>query len=181
MSKNILRKKILKLRRSNYIDINLNDNLIKKIKKNVNFTKNSIIGGYYPINFEFNCLEILKKFLLKNYIVSLPIIKKNYQMDFYKWNIFDPMIINSFGIPEPFKSKKVHPDVLFVPIVAFDENNHRIGYGGGFYDRYIDKINKIKNCYTIGLAFSDQKVKKINSNKYDKKLDFILTEKFINK
>ena len=68
--------------------------------------------------------------------------------------------INSFGIPEPFKSKKVHPDVLFVPIVAFDENNHRIGYGGGFYDRYIDKINKIKNCYTIGLAFSHQKVKK---------------------
>ena len=102
-------------------------------------------------------------------------------MDFYKWNIFDPMIINSFGIPEPLKSKKVQPDVLFVPIVAFDENNHRIGYGGGFYDRYIHKINKIKNCYTIGLAFSDQKVKKINSNKYDKKLDFILTEKFTNK
>ena len=181
MSKNILRKKILKIRRSNYIDINLNDNLIKNIKKKVNFTKSSIIGGYFPINFEFNCLKILQKFFLKSYVVSLPILKKNHRMDYYKWNIFDPMIINSYGIPEPIKSEKVHPDILFVPLVAFDENNHRIGYGGGFYDRYIDKINKIKKCYTIGLAFSGQKVKKINTNKHDKKLDLILTEKFINK
>ena len=59
-------------------------------------------------------------------------------------------------------------------------HNNRLGYGGGYYDRYIEKIKKIKKILTIGLAFSFQKVKKIPINSYDMKLDFILTEKYIN-
>ena len=54
---------------------------------------------------------------------------------------------------------------------------NRVGYGGGFYDRYIKKINKIKKIITIGVAYSFQKVKKISINKHDMKLDFIITEK----
>ena len=102
-------------------------------------------------------------------------------MDFYKWDIDNPLTISSFGIPQPFNLKKVYPDVLFVPIVAFDKHRNRIGYGGGFYDRYIKKISKIKKCITIGLAFSHQKVKRIKSEKFDKKIDQILTEKLIQK
>ena len=78
-----------------------------------------------------------------------------------------------------FQIKKLYPDILLVPLVAFDKNLNRIGYGGGFYDRYIKKIKKIKKILTIGLAYSFQKVKKIPTNKYDKKLDFIITEKKI--
>ena len=70
-----------------------------------------------------------------------------------------------------------YPDILLVPIVAFDKDFNRIGYGGGFYDRYIKKIKKIKKVITIGLAYSFQKVKKISVNKYDVKLDYIITER----
>ena len=66
---------------------------------------------------------------------------------------------------------------LLVPIVAYDKDLNRIGYGGGFYDRYLEKIKKVKKVTTIGLAYSFQKVKKIMTNKYDIKLDFIITEK----
>ena len=98
-------------------------------------------------------------------------------MDFYKWSTIDPLVINKFGIPEPTSEKKIYPDILLVPLVAFDKDLNRIGYGGGFYDRYIQKIKKIKKIVTIGFAFSFQKVKKIPSNNYDMKLDFILINK----
>ena len=87
--------------------------------------------------------------------------------------------INKFGIPEPISSKKFYPDILLVPLVGYDNDLNRLGYGGGFYDRYIEKIEKIKKVIKIGLAFSCQKIKNIPLSKYDKKLDFIITEKEI--
>ena len=98
-------------------------------------------------------------------------------MDFYSWSTNNPLVINKYGIPEPVSNKIVYPDILLVPIVAYDTNLNRIGYGGGFYDRYLEKIKKVKKVTTIGLAYSFQKVKKITTNKYDIKLDFIITEK----
>ena len=86
-------------------------------------------------------------------------------------------MINEYGIPEPVSNKIRYPDILLVPLVAFDSELNRIGYGGGFYDRYIKKIRKIKKIITIGLAFSFQKVNRIPTNKFDRKLDFIITEK----
>ena len=100
-------------------------------------------------------------------------------MDFFKWSNNDPLKINQFGIPEPTSSKKIYPDILLVPLVAYDNDLNRLGYGGGFYDRYIEKIEKIKKVIKIGLAFSCQKIKNIPLSKYDKKLDFIITEKEI--
>ena len=181
MSKIKIRKKILKIRKKNYHEIKISNNLINHIRYKLNFTKKKIIGGYFPINFEFDCLQILKKFYLYGYTISLPILKKRRQMDFYKWNLNDPLNLSSLGIPQPEKLNQVYPDVLFVPIVAFDKHRNRIGYGGGYYDRYLEKISKIKNCITIGLAFSHQKVNKIRIDKFDKKLDLILTEKIIQK
>ena len=87
------------------------------------------------------------------------------------------MKINKYGIPEPITNKIIFPDILLVPMVAYDKNYNRVGYGGGFYDRYIKKIKKIKEILTIGLAFSYQKVKKIPIEKNDIKLDFIINEK----
>ena len=98
-------------------------------------------------------------------------------MDFLNWSIKDPLNINKFGIPEPISSKVRYPNILLVPLVAYDKNLNRVGYGGGFYDRYIKKIKKRNKVITIGLAFTYQKVKKIITNKHDIKLDFIITEK----
>ena len=139
--------------------------------------KGKVLGGYYPYNYEVNIMNILKKFEKQNYIISLPKIKKNSQMDFFNWSTRDPMNINKYGIPEPISSQIKYPDILLVPLVAFDKNLNRIGYGGGFYDRYLKKIKKIKKVIIIGLAYSFQKVKKISVNKHDIKMDFIVTEK----
>ena len=64
-------------------------------------------------------------------------------------------------------------------MLAFDKQKFRLGYGGGYYDRYIEKIKKIKKILIIGMAFSFQEVAKLPINKYDKKLDFIFTENYI--
>ncbi len=139
--------------------------------------KGKVLGGYYPYNYEADIMNILEKFEKQNYIISLPKIKKNSQMDFFRWSSRDPMNINKYGIPEPISNQLKYPDILLVPLVAFDRNLNRVGYGGGFYDRYIKKIKKIKKIITIGLAYSFQKVKKISVNKHDIKLDFVVTEK----
>ena len=100
-------------------------------------------------------------------------------MNFYEWLKNDPLKINKYGIAEPISLKKIYPDIIFVPLVAYDADLNRLGYGGGYYDRYLDKIKNIKKVLKIGLAFSYQKLKKIPINKYDKKLDLIITEKKI--
>ena len=102
--------------------------------KKLNFNENINIGGYYPINSEIGCLDILEKLEKNNFKISLPITKKNYDMDFYEWSFQNTLKISYQGIPEPNIKKKVFPDVLIVPLVGFDNNKFRLGYGGGFYD-----------------------------------------------
>lgn len=177
MNKSQIRKRILKSRKyNNFKNYSVSFKFIKLILKKEKI-KGKILGGYYPYNYEVNVLKILEKFEKQNYTISLPKISKNSQMDFFSWSIEDPMIINNYGIPEPISNQIKYPDILLVPLVAYDKNLNRVGYGGGFYDRYIKKIKKIKKVTTIGLAFSYQKVKKISINKHDFKLDFIVTEK----
>ena len=179
MLKKSLRKKILKIRKkinsnSNKIDFIKIFNLIKKQKK----IKKSI-GGYFPVNNEIDDLEILKKFEEKKYKICLPVVKKNFDMDFYNFSFKDPLIVNKYGIPEPKKTNIVYPDIILIPMVAFDKNLNRLGYGGGYYDRIIEKLMKKKNFLKIGLAFSKQKINNLSISKYDKKMDYIVTEKYI--
>tara|TARA_B100000902_G_C27130411_1_gene823305 strand:+ start:465 stop:1004 length:540 start_codon:yes stop_codon:yes gene_type:complete len=177
VDKSKIRKRILKLRKKKYfVKKFINFKIVSKILK-LNKKNNGVIGAYYPYNYEIDIIEILEKLEKKKYKIALPKIKKNNQMDFYSWSFKEPLYINKYGIPEPVSKKKNYPNILFVPLVAFDNQNNRIGYGGGFYDRYINKINKKKNILTIGFAHSFQKVKKIKTNKYDIKLDLIITEK----
>jgi 5-formyltetrahydrofolate cyclo-ligase len=153
------------------------DNVFDLLKKN-NLTK-KCIGGYFPVNHEIDDLEILKKLKKKKYQISLPVIKKNFDMDFYRWSFDDPLKINKYGIPEPFSKQLIYPDILLVPLVAFDKNLNRLGYGGGYYDRVIDKLSKKKYILKIGLALSVQKINNVPVTKYDKKLDYIVTDKYI--
>ena len=179
MKKSEIRKKILKIRRQNKAKSSkINFQLILKVLKGLEI-KNKIIGGYYPYNYEIDAIEILKKFEKQNNIISLPKIKKKHQMDFKLWSTKDPLAINKYGIPEPTSKKTVYPNILLVPIVAYDKYLNRVGYGGGFYDRYIHKNKKRKKIVTIGLSYSFQKIKKIPIKKNDMKLDFIITEKKI--
>jgi 5-formyltetrahydrofolate cyclo-ligase len=177
--KSKLRKKILKVREKiNKKNIQINFNEIIKILKKEKINK-KIIGGYYPVNFEIDDLLLLKKFEKSKFNISLPVIKKNFQMDFYKWSFSEILKVNKYGIPEPETKNIVYPDILLVPLVAFDKNLNRLGYGGGYYDRLIKKLSKKKNIIKIGLAFSIQKIDKVPINVYDQKLDYIVTNKYI--
>ncbi len=179
MSKEYLRKKLLNLRKTNFNELGISFIQFKKILKKLNLKKKINIGGYYPINSEIGCLDILEKLEKNNFKISLPVIKKKNNMDFYQWSFKDLLKVSNRGIPQPMTKKKVYPDVLIVPLVGFDKNKFRLGYGGGFYDRYISKILKKKRVITIGFAFSFQETFKIPTNKFDQKLDIILTNKSI--
>ena len=110
---------------------------------------------------------------------NLRVIKNYFNMNFYKWSFDESLKINRYGIPEPESKKLVYPDILLVPLVAFDNKLNRLGYGGGYYDRLIEKLSKKKKILKIGLALTSQKIKKVPTNKYDQKLDYIVTNKYI--
>ena len=179
MLKSKLRNKIIKVREKiNKKNIQINfDQIIKILKKEK--IKKKVVGGYYPVNFEIDDLALLRKFEKNRFNISLPVIKKNFQMDFYKWSFSDPLKINKYGIPEPEIKNIVYPDILLIPLVAFDKNLNRLGYGGGYYDRLINKLSKKKKIIKIGLALSIQKTDKVPNNAYDQKLDYIVTNKYI--
>ena len=179
MLKSKLRKKVLKIRKiANKNNLKIDFNKVFSLIKKNNLTKKSI-GVYFPVNHEVDDLEILREFAKKNYQISLPVIKKKFDMDFYKWSFNDPLKINQYGIPEPNSKKLIYPDIILVPLVAFDKNLNRLGYGGGYYDRAIKKLSGKKKFLKIGLAFSFQKVNNVPITKYDKKLDYIVTDKYI--
>ena len=179
MLKKILRKKILFYRKNNYKIVSLKYSLLRDVLNKFNLLENKKIGGYFPINYEIDCLEILKQLEKSGHKISLPITRKGNKMDFFEWSSKEPLLIGKIGIPEPYSVKKVYPDILLVPLVAFSKHKFRLGYGGGYYDRYIQKIKKIKKILTIGMAFSFQEVTKLPINDNDKKLDFIFTENYI--
>ena len=179
MLKSRLRKKILKVREKiNKKNIQIDFNQIIKILKKEKLNK-KIIGGYYPVNFEVDDLALLREFEKNRFIISLPVIHKNFQMNFYEWSFSELLRINKYGIPEPKIQSIVYPDVLLIPLVAFDKNLNRLGYGGGYYDRLITKLSKNKKVIKIGLALSFQEVDKVPINLYDQKLDYIVTNKYI--
>ena len=179
MIKSKIRKKILDIRKKkNRKNIKFSFlKIFKEIKKNI--SKKKIIGGYYPVNFEIDILDFLEKLEIKGLQLCLPVVKKNNEMDYYSWSTKNLLKLNKYGIPEPEKIKKVFPDIILVPLVAFDNRLYRIGYGGGYYDRYIEKLSNKKNLFKIGIAHSCQKINKVPVNKYDKKLDIIITEKYV--
>ena len=180
--KSYLRKSFLLQRRKKHSTVKkFNYNLIFRLIRKHFQSKKITIGGYYPSNYEVNILKFLEKASEKKFRISLPAIKFPNKMSFKSWIFKEPLCINKFGILEPKNSKKkTIPDLIMVPLVAFDSHLNRIGYGKGYYDRSLRKISKIKKkAISLGIAYSFQKCKKIPVNNHDFKLDYIFTEKGI--
>jgi len=178
LPKKILRQKYYTLRKKKYFEIDKEFflPLLNLIKSNSKKKKISI-ALYFPSSFEANVIKILEINYFKDLKILLPIIQKNNFMEFYLWKKREALLVNRFGFLEPIKSIRQTPDVMLVPVLAFDNNKYRLGYGKGFYDRYLNKyIRKFRNILTIGVAFSFQKYHKLPTDKNDIKLDYILTE-----
>ena len=179
LTKDKIRKKYFKLRKKNYYEVSEQYFIpILKLFKNL-FNKNVNFSFYYPANYEVNTLKLLRSInKKKNFILSLPVISKKNDMKFYKWNYLETLKVNKYGMLEPLTLKnQIIPDIILVPLIAFDSNNHRLGYGKGYYDKFLNKyLKKNKNILTIGVAFLFQKYDKLPASKYDVKLKYILTE-----
>ena len=179
--KNLIRKKYYLLRKNRYYEISKDFffpfiNLIKlKFKK-----KKIKIALYYPSSFEVNILKLLEFNYISNRNLLLPVIKENNSMNFFSWKKNKVLKVNRYGMLEPIRAKHSVPDIMLVPLLVFDKNKYRLGYGKGFYDRYLNKyLKKFKNILTVGVAFSFQKHHKLPINNQDVKLNYIFTEKGI--
>jgi len=176
-----LRKKYLILRKKKYYDIDKSFflPLLKLIKLKIN-KRLFKIALYYPTNFELNVLKFLEFSNILSQEILLPVTDSNNQMNFFPWRTNDVLFINKYGILEPAETQAKVPDVMLVPLLAFDKNKYRLGYGNGFYDRYLNKyLKQFKNILTVGVAFSFQRHHKLPINQNDFKLNFIITEKGI--
>ena len=126
---------------------------------------------------EVSTNEIVSLLIETNKKVIVPKIC-NDQLIHFEIDLATEFIINELGIREPITKiefDKSLIEIIIVPLLVFDRKGHRVGYGGGYYDRYLERVKKIKSIMTIGLAYSFQKIQKIPVNKYDIKLDFIVT------
>ncbi len=175
LSKEILRKKFSLIRKKKYFEVK--QNFFSPILRIIKTYKFRNIACYYPSNYELSTLKLFK--LLnsnKRISILLPCIS-NGSMKFVKWNLQEPLKVNKFGFLEPIQiSKTIKPDLIVAPLLAYDKSKNRLGYGKGYYDKFLKKNIK---TITIGIAFSFQKYDKIKTSNYDVKLNYILTDKGI--
>ncbi len=137
-----------------------------------------IVSAYYPFETEIDCLPLLNALDGKGWRIGLPVvIGKARPLEFRLWVPGGALEPGSFGIPAPpATAETVDPDVLLVPMLAFDRYGYRLGYGGGFYDRTLALARSERTVTAIGLAFDAQGVDRCPVDDYDQPLDAIITE-----
>lgn len=145
----------------------------------VPFGENTIVASYIAVQNEIDPTPIMKELSDKGVTLCLPRINKiTNSLNFHEYNFGDELIQGSFGIFEPSSTAKlVYPNIMLVPLLAFDNNGFRLGYGGGYYDRAIKAAKSKCELITIGLAYSGQKVETIPVEPHDQALDFVITDK----
>ena len=154
-------------------------NIILQNKKNI-----KTVGLYYPMLDEISPLSFISYFNLKRFKLTLPFVRDvSRSLLFKSWNIKENLFKGKLGNLEPQSNNtNCLPELLIVPMLMFDKNLNRLGYGGGYYDK---TINKLKNHFKstkkefilIGVAYDGQGIKSIPYEKHDEKLDYLITEK----
>lgn len=148
------------------------------VLKQIPFPPRSIVGSYSAIGSEINPAPLAEALRAMGYIIALPVVAgEGRPLLFRRHEPGDPMELSVTGIAEPASSAPaVEPDILLVPMLAFDRRRHRLGYGGGYYDRTIEHLRRRKPLVTIGLAFACQEIPGIPTGAHDVRLDKIATE-----
>ena len=138
----------------------------------------SIVSAFYPYKSEIDTRPLLGKLAADGWTTSLPIIiGPDQPLVFRRWYPGEPTIPGDMNIPRPRDEvPKVEPDVLIVPMLAFDAKGYRLGYGGGFYDRTIALLRSKKKIIAIGAAYSAQQVDEVPHGEHDQPLDYVMTE-----
>jgi 5-formyltetrahydrofolate cyclo-ligase len=139
----------------------------------------TIISGFMPLKSEINPLPLLQKLAEAGARLALPAIAgRGKPLIMRAWEFGAPLDRGQWGIREPKpEAAEVEPDILLVPLLAFDRAGYRIGYGAGYYDMTIHRLRGLKPVTAIGIAFAAQEVPKIPTTPRDERLDLVLTER----
>ncbi|HMG79445.1 MAG TPA: 5-formyltetrahydrofolate cyclo-ligase [Xanthobacteraceae bacterium] len=142
-------------------------------------TPNTILSGFMPLKSEINPLPLLQKLTEAGARLALPAIAgRGKRLIMRAWEFGAPLDRGQWGIREPKpEAVEVEPDILLVPLLAFDRAGYRIGYGAGYYDMTIHRLRGLKPVTAIGIAFAAQEVPKIPTTPRDERLDLVLTER----
>ena len=174
----ILTKKRNNLKRNSQSEFDIK--IFNNLKKFINFSKINFVASFISIRSEIATNQLNQKIIQMKKILSFPTIVKNKEeLVFKKFNYDDELKLGQFNIFEPIETnEEIIPQLFFVPCLGFDLDGYRLGYGGGFYDKTFAKLKQAKHkFYAVGYAFDEQKQSKIPIEKFDYKLDFVLTEK----
>jgi 5-formyltetrahydrofolate cyclo-ligase len=138
----------------------------------------TIVSGYSPIRNEIDPAPLMRKLAEAGAKLALPaVMARGKSLAFRAWSPDDRLMMGPLGILEPSPAAaELIPDIMLVPLAAFDPEGHRIGYGAGHYDHTLAHLRKIKAITAIGVAFAVQQIKAVPAQPHDVALDFVLTE-----
>jgi len=136
----------------------------------------AVVSFYWPMGDEADPRMFANALGARGHTLTLPVVvAKKSPLHFREWRAGDALVVHSFGMHEPSEhARTVTPDVLLVPLLAFDARGTRLGYGGGFYDRTLHALAKKR---AIGVAFAGQQVDVLPSHAHDHPLEAVITEK----
>jgi 5-formyltetrahydrofolate cyclo-ligase len=139
----------------------------------------AIVSGYSPMRSEINPLPLLRKLSDAGAKLALPAVAGRGQpLTMRAWEFGAPLVRGGWDIREPAPdAPEVWPDILLVPLAAFDRQGHRIGYGAGYYDLTIAQLRAQKPVIAIGIAFAAQEIEAVPATPRDARLDLVLTER----
>jgi 5-formyltetrahydrofolate cyclo-ligase len=142
-------------------------------------TRGTVVSGYAPIRSEIDPAPLMERLASLGARLALPVINaRGKSLSFRAWSPSDRLMLGPLGIPEPSPAAaEVDPDVMLVPLAAFDRAGHRIGYGAGHYDYTFAHLRKSKAVMGIGLAFAVQEIQTVPALSHDVALDYVLTER----
>jgi 5-formyltetrahydrofolate cyclo-ligase len=138
-----------------------------------------ILSGFMPMKTEINPIPLLRKLSDAGAQLALPAIAgRGKALIMRAWTFGAPLKAGQWGIREPAPgAPEVAPDILIVPLAAFDRAGHRIGYGAGYYDMTINALRAKKQVIAIGIAFAAQEISRVPATERDARLDLVLTER----
>jgi len=139
----------------------------------------TIVSGFMPMKSEINPLPLMRKLAAAGARLALPVVAgRGKPLIMRTWGIGEPLAAGVWGIREPPPSAAVvAPDILLVPLLAFDRAGHRIGYGAGYYDMTIAALRARQAVVAVGLAFAAQEIAAVPATPHDAPLDLVLTER----
>jgi 5-formyltetrahydrofolate cyclo-ligase len=138
----------------------------------------SVVSGYIPIRSEFDPQPLMRRFAESGARLALPcVVARGAPLVMRAWRFGEPLVSGQWGLREPAADvPEVLPDILLVPLAAFDRAGQRIGYGAGYYDMTIARLRARKPVIAIGVAFAIQEVPRVPADERDARLDLVLTE-----